>query len=64
MSVLNSNKYLSYNKILKANLFSSIREQWWFDFPNGLSASVVRGETTYGGSEGLYEFSVMLDGEC
>lgn len=63
MSILNKNQYLTYNKILKANLFSAKREQWWYDFPNGLSASVVRGETTYGGS-GLYEFSVMLDGEC
>lgn len=28
-------------------------------FPNGYSASVVRGDGTYGGSEGLYELAVL-----
>lgn len=32
--------------------------QWTFAFDNGYSASVVRGEYTYGGSEGLWELAV------
>lgn len=36
--------------------------QWLFDFPNGYSASVVRGPYTYGGPEGLWELAVMVDG--
>lgn len=40
------------------------REQWWFTFPNGLSASVVRGSTTLGGRKGLFEFAVMLFDSC
>jgi len=31
-------------------------------FPNGYSASVVRGSGTYGAAEGLYELAVMHDG--
>ena len=33
------------------------------EFPNGYTASVVRGEHTYGGSKGLYELAVMHGGE-
>lgn len=40
------------------------REQWWFEFSNGLSASVVRGSTTLGGRKGLFEFAVMLFDSC
>lgn len=32
-------------------------------FPNGYQASIVRGQYTYGGDEGLFEIAVMLDGE-
>lgn len=32
-------------------------------FDNGYTASVVRGDHTYGGSEGLYELAVMYNGE-
>ena len=32
-------------------------------FPNGYTASVVKGDHTYGGRNGLYELAVMHDGE-
>ena len=32
-------------------------------FPNGYSASVIRGNYTYGGPQGLYELAVLYDGE-
>jgi len=32
-------------------------------FENGYSASMVRGEFTYGGKEGLWEAAVTYDGE-
>lgn len=32
-------------------------------FPNGYTASVVRGDNTYGGSQGLYELAVIHDGK-
>jgi hypothetical protein len=32
-------------------------------FDNGYTASVVRGDHTYGGSEGLYELAVIYNGE-
>ena len=31
-------------------------------FPNGYTASVVRGSNTYGGPDGLYELAVIHDG--
>lgn len=31
-------------------------------FPNGYTVSVVQGEGTYGGSQGLYELAVLHDG--
>ena len=34
-----------------------------FEFPNGYSVSVVRGESTYGGPAGLYELAVMHSGK-
>lgn len=33
-----------------------------YTFPNGYSVSVVRGDFTYGGREGLYELAVLHDG--
>lgn len=32
-------------------------------FSNGYTASVVKGDHTYGGSRGLYEMAVMYDGK-
>ena len=32
-------------------------------FDNGWGVSVVRGERTYGGSNGLYELAVLRDGD-
>lgn len=34
-------------------------EQRVFGFPNGYSASVIRGPYTYGGPEGLFELAVL-----
>ncbi len=33
------------------------------EFPNGYTASVVRGDNTYGGNKGLYELAVMYNGD-
>lgn len=62
--LLSNHKYLTYHTTRECDLFADEREQYWFDFPNGLSASVICGPGTYGGREGLYEFSVIKDGEC
>lgn len=32
-------------------------------FPNGFTASVVRGPNTYGGARGLYELAVLHEGK-
>ena len=37
-------------------------EQWVFAFENGMGASVITGEYTYGGSSGLWELAVFSDG--
>lgn len=34
-------------------------EQWIYKFTNGFGASVVIGDHTYGGKEGLYEIAVL-----
>lgn len=31
-----------------------------FKFPNGFGASVIRGEHSYGGNEGLFELGVLI----
>lgn len=33
------------------------------EFPNGFGASVIRSEHSYGGSNGLYELAVTLNGQ-
>lgn len=55
-------KELVSHRIEEANVFCSEREHWEFEFPNGLGASVIRGATTYGGREELFELAVMEDG--
>jgi len=35
-----------------------------FTFPNGFACSVVRGFTTYGGRDGLYELAVLDPDGC
>lgn len=34
-------------------------ERTRYRFPNGLGASVIRGEHSYGGKQGLFEFAVL-----
>ena len=36
-----------------------MRQQCIVQFPNGYGASIVKGEHTYGGKEGLYEMAVF-----
>ena len=36
-------------------------EQRIYEFDNGFRASVIRGDWSYGGDEGLYELAVMDD---
>lgn len=55
-------KELVGHRIEEPNVFCSEREHWEFEFANGLGASVIRGATTYGGREGLFELAVMEDG--
>lgn len=35
--------------------------QYWFSFPNGYAASVIKGPYTYGGELDLWELAVMDD---
>lgn len=37
--------------------------QYWYSFPNGYAASVVKGPWTYGGDQDLWELAVMDDHE-
>lgn len=46
----------------RRNTLPGVRAQ--HEFPNGYSASVVRGFGTYGSEEGLYELAVIADGRC
>ena len=40
------------------------RQQCIVQFPNGYGASIVKGEHTYGGKDGLYEIAIFgKDGE-
>ena len=55
-------KELVSHTIEEPNAFCLEREHWEFEFSNGLGASVIRGATTYGGREGLFELAVMEDG--
>ena len=55
-------KKLVSHRVEEPRIFCSEREHWEFEFSNGLGASVIRGATTYGGSEGLFELAVMKNG--
>lgn len=50
--------------IKPANWAHTEREQWWYEFENGLSASVVRGSTTLGGRKGLFEVGILIMDSC
>lgn len=52
-------KELVSYRVEEPSVFCSEREQWKFEFSNGLGASVIRGATTYGGRKGLFELAVM-----
>ena len=55
-------KALVIHSIEEPSVFYSGREQWVFEFSNGLDASVIRVTTIHGGSEGVFELVVMKDG--
>lgn len=61
------NEFKDYKELVsysveEPSVFCSEREQWKFEFSNGLGASVIRGATTYGGRGGLFELAVMENG--
>lgn len=47
-----------------ADFFHTERQRWLFSTGHGLEVSVVRGSTTYGGSQGLFELAMLEDGRC
>lgn len=53
----------SYTQIRQGNIFHTERQQWWFDFDNGFSVSVIMGSTTFGGNDGLYELAALRSGQ-
>ena len=52
-------KFKDYLQKNKQNTPDGLFEKYEFIFPNGYGASVVRGVTTYGGMNGLYELAVI-----
>lgn len=51
-------------EIRPADFFHTDRQRWLFSTGHGLEVSVVRGSTTYGGSQGLFELAMLEDGRC
>lgn len=49
-------------EIRPANFCHTERQRWLFTTRHGLEVSVVRGSTTYGGSQGLFELAILEDG--
>lgn len=51
-------------EIRPADFCHTDRQRWLFSTGHGLEVSVVRGSTTYGGSQGLFELAMLEDGRC
>lgn len=51
-------------EIRPADFHHTKRQRWEFSTGHGLEVSVVRGSTTYGGSQGLFELAMLEDGRC
>lgn len=51
-------------EIRPADFYHTERQRWLFSTGHGLEVSVVRGSTTYGGSQGLFELAMLEDGRC
>ena len=51
-------------EIRPANFYHTECQRWLFSTHHGLEVSVVRGSTTYGGSQGLFELAILEDGRC
>ena len=51
-------------EIRPADFYHTERQRWLFSTGHGLEVSVVRGSTTYGGQQGLFELAMLEDGRC
>lgn len=51
-------------EVRPADFYHTERQRWLFSTGHGLEVSVVRGSTTYGGSQGLFELAMLEDGRC
>lgn len=45
--------------MIPGTTLENTKERWVFLFPNGFGASVIRGTTTFGGNQGLFELAVI-----
>lgn len=51
-------------EVRPADFYHTERQRWLFATHHGLEVSVVRGSTTYGGSQGLFELAILEGGRC
>lgn len=59
-----SHRLFELYEVRPADFFHTERQRWLFSTGHGLEVSVVRGSTTYGGSQGLFELAMLEDGRC
>lgn len=59
-----SHRLFESYEIRPADFYHTERQRWLFSTGHGLEVSVVRGSTTYGGSQGLFELAMLEDGRC
>lgn len=59
-----SHRLFESYEVRPANFYHTERQRWLFSTGHGLEVSVVRGSTTYGGSQGLFELAMLEDGRC
>lgn len=59
-----SHRLFESYEVRPADFYHTERQRWLFSTGHGLEVSVVRGSTTYGGSQGLFELAMLEDGRC
>lgn len=59
-----SHRLFESYEVRPADFYHTERQRWLFSTGHGLEVSVVRGSTTYGGSQGLFELAILEDGRC
>lgn len=59
-----SHRLFDSYEVRPADFYHTERQRWLFSTGHGLEVSVVRGSTTYGGSQGLFELAMLEDGRC